>query len=246
MLYYPQLATGAVACYPLARTTVRRTVVNRMDDGSALKIVDADASGLRWELRYVGLSDVERLSLESFFAECEGRLKTFTFFDPAGNLLAHSDDLSKNVWHVDGLVIVDGLRLTNGAQVWQGIQQTVVGPERFMWCFSADVRGVGSVSMRIGALESSYDASGEWSTVWCSGSTEGEAEEIVCRLELSAGATVEVGRLSLQAQPMPGEYRRTTSGSGVFSATRFDDDRLVFTAEGPDNHSTTVRLRSRG
>lgn len=138
------------------------------------------------------------------------------------------------------------MRLTNGGQVWQGIAQSVAGPERFHWCFSADVRGTGAVRLRIGSLESEYVASAEWATVWCSGSVDGPAEEIVCRLELDAGATVEVSRLSVQAQPMPGEYRRTTSDAGVFVATRFDDDRLVFTAEGPDNHSTTVRLRSRG
>jgi hypothetical protein len=54
MLYYPQLATGAVACYPLTKSVVRRTVVNRMADGSAFKLTDADAFEMRWELRYSG------------------------------------------------------------------------------------------------------------------------------------------------------------------------------------------------
>jgi hypothetical protein len=245
MLFYPQLATGAAACYPLTRTVARRTVVNRAPDGSAVKIADADAAEIRWDLRYEGLSDAERSTLESFFATCEGRLRSFTFFDPAGNMLKHSESLSENSWDLDPLIRPEGLRLTNGGQVWQGIAQTIAGPERLTWCFSAEVRGSGQVRVKVGTLESLYDAGAEWCTVWCGGVGDGEAEEVVCRMDLSAGATVEVARLSVQAQPMPGHYRRTTSRCGIYPSTRFEDDRLVFTADGPSNHSTTVRLRSR-
>jgi hypothetical protein len=246
MLYFPQLATGSVACYPLAKTVVRRTVVNRMADGSVLKLADPDAASVQWSLRYSGLSDAEREALESFFTECEGRLHSFTFFDPTGNLLAHSDDLTESVWHVDGLVrIEEGLKLTNGGQSWQGIAQTVAGPEWMTWCFSASVGGAGTVRMSIGSLTSEYAVSSSGQTVWCSGLPEGDSEEITCRLDVAPGETVEISRLCLHAQPMPGEYRRTTQSSGVFTETRFDDDRLVFTADGPDNHSTTIRLMSR-
>ena len=246
MLYYPQLATGAVTCYPMAKKAVRRTVVNRMADGSALKLTDADAFEVRWELRYRGLSDAECTALETFFTECEGRLKSFTFFDPTGNLLAHSDDLSKGVWQVDGLVRVDeGSRLTNTGQVWQGIAQAVAAPEWFTWCFSASVQGAGAVRLSIGSLVSQYGVPAAGETVWCSGALPGDAEEITCRLEIAPGETVEVSRLSLHAQPMPGAYRRTAQFTGIFAETRFDDDRLVVTADGPDNHSTTVRLMSR-
>lgn len=245
MLYYPQLATGAMAGYPLTRKITRRTVVNRMADGSALKLADADAAGLQWTLPYSGLSDVERESLEAFFALCEGRLRPFTFFDPAGNLLAHSDDLTKSIWHVDGLILRDGMKLTNGGQVWQGIAQTIAGPEWFHWCFSALVKGTGRVRAMVGTLRSEYVAAENWTEVSCSGALEGSGEEVTCRLDIEAGGTVEVGKLRLHAQPMPGEHRRTAQYSGVFPETRFDQDGLEFTAEGPGNHSTTIRLYSR-
>lgn len=244
MLYYPQLATGAIAGYPLTRKVMRRTVLNRMADGSALKLADADAASVQWTLPYTGLSDVERESLESFFAACEGRLKSFTFFDPAGNLLAHSEDLTKSAWQVEGLIQVDGMKLTNGSQVWRGITQTVAAPQWFVWCFSALVRGSGRVRTRIGSLMSEHAISEDWREVWCSGSIDGGAEEITCRLNIQPGYAVEIAKLRLQAQPLPGEYRRTAQYSGAFPETRFDQDRLEFTAEGPDNHSTTIRLTS--
>ena len=61
-----------------------------------------------WRLRYEELTDGEMDTLRSFFEGVEGRLGTFTFLDPAGNLLAWSEQLDAEVWEKDPLVTVTG------------------------------------------------------------------------------------------------------------------------------------------
>ena len=81
MLVFPQMTTGSVALYPLARKTSRRTVVNRMLDGSSVVYADPDWAEKRWELECVGLSEVEWAAVEGLFASVNGRLETFTFLE---------------------------------------------------------------------------------------------------------------------------------------------------------------------
>ena len=90
MLYFPQLATGATAQFPLERRVMRRTIVNRMLDGSVVKLDDPKAAGISWALKYQVLTDSERAAIESLFCATQGRLQGFTFLDPAGNLLRWS------------------------------------------------------------------------------------------------------------------------------------------------------------
>src|ERR671910_288909 len=101
MLYFPQLATGASAQFPLEWRLIRRTIVNRTADGTLLKLDDPNAAGIAWSLRYQGLTEAERAALEALFHDTEGRLQTFLFLDPRGNLLTWTEDLSKPVWHQD-------------------------------------------------------------------------------------------------------------------------------------------------
>lgn len=244
MLCFPQLLTGAIAQYPVGRTTVARSVVNRMADESMICLADPDARLLRWELRFQELSDAEREALEAFFRLTGGPLRTFTFLDPAGNLLRSSGDLSADVWIADGLLQVDGGRLVNAAQATQGIEQRVAAPGALQYCFSAVV-DAGLVRLSLRNVDGFLRSEFRNGRVWCSGSISGESEEIRCRIEVEPGATVEVRDLLLQAQPMPGAYRATADVSGVYAQTRFAEERIEFVSDGPDLHSTKVRLVSR-
>lgn len=244
MLYFPQLLTGAMAQYPVGRTTVSRSVVNRLTDESTIRVPDPDARAVEWELRFHALSDAERDVLESFFREAGGPLHSFMFLDPASNLLRWSQDLSKDVWTRDGLLqVVDG-RLVNAAQIQQGIEQRVSTRASYHYCLSAVVQS-GAARLSLHSADGWLASEAGGGRLWCSGSIPGEADEIRCRVEIEPGMVAEVGELLLQAQPMPGSYRATAADSGVHTQTRFVDERLQFTAEGPDLHSTTVRLISR-
>lgn len=254
-LFFPQLSTGAIAQFPLVKRLLLRTVVNRLPDGSTIRLADPDAKRCRWDLQYEGLSDAERTVLQEFFLATEGRLRPFCFLDPCGNLLAWSEDTEKDVWDVDGLLLTerieDVLRLTNTAQVASGVRQTVSIPGQIHSCFSASIRSLvpAGVSLSItnsdGSIDHATTARNDWAVVSCSGSIPGEAEDITCEIGIGPGAAVEVRRMQLEAQPFASAYRRTTSRTGIFLETRFDDDLLTFQADGPDQHSTTIRLVSR-
>jgi hypothetical protein len=256
MLYYPQLSTGAVAQYPLRRRAATRTVINLLSDGSAVKLADPDARADRWELRYSGLTDEERATLESFFRTADGPLQTFVFLDPEGNLLRWSEDPSRNVWHRDGMISVltgadtDEVRINNQGQIDQGIEQIIPAPGWYQYCFSALVCSQGPARVRMslanadGQLSSEWVCRSEWQRVWCSGSIAGETDEIRCRLDVEAGASVRIRAMQVQAQPMPGSYRRSSSQYGIHSA-RFAQDRIDFRADGVDDHSTTIQIVSR-
>ena len=97
-LYFPQLATGTMCQFPSRKDTLERTVLNRAPGNSVVKMADPEAGSTRWELAYEGLTDDEISSLEDLFVACEGRLRTFMFVDPFGNLLRWTEDLSKPVW----------------------------------------------------------------------------------------------------------------------------------------------------
>jgi hypothetical protein len=247
MLYFPQLSTGSCAQYPVTRTTVMRSVVNRMADESAICLADPDRRAVRWELRYRSLTDAERSVLEALFCEAGGPLRTFTYLDPAANLLRWSEDFSQDVWRNDGMLQIANGRFTNAAQVFQGVEQTVAGPGWYQYCLSASVRG-GSLRLSLrnadGNISSNARAGAGWRQVLCSGAIAGTSEEVRCRIEVAPGESVEVREVMLAAQPMPASYRVSGSHSGVHRSTRFAEDRLVFNAEGPNLHSVVVRLIS--
>jgi hypothetical protein len=261
MLYFPQLETGAMAQFPLDRRFIRRTILNRTPDGTLLKLDDPAAAGTAWTLQYQGLTEGERAALEELFCDAEGRLRSFTFLDPAGNLLKWSEDLAKELWHKDGAIQLAGeiadqnggsraSRITNASQVLQGIEQTVDAPGWFRYCFSFSVRSPASTRITLailnaeGSITSEHIANNEWRLASCSGELGGSADDVTCRLELEAGAAVEVFGFQLEAQPNPSGYRRTFDKSGVHKKCRFAEDELRFVANGIDDHEVTIRVFS--
>ena len=92
---YPQLGSGALSQFPVQKIRRTRTVVNQAADGSTIKLADPAGAITEWDLTYTDLSDEEASALLAFFVAVEGTLNGFTFLDPAGNLLAWSDDLTR-------------------------------------------------------------------------------------------------------------------------------------------------------
>ena len=83
-------------------------MVNRSADGRTIKLADPAAEVTEWVLTYTDLSDEEAAGLREFFGAAEGSLNGFTFLDPAGNLLAWSDQLDHGVWQKDPLLNLTG------------------------------------------------------------------------------------------------------------------------------------------
>src|SRR4051812_40091512 len=104
MLVFPQLTTGASALYPVTKQQVQRTAINHLADGSTSVYADPDAAIARWELRATGLTVAEWNAIEGLFQAVSGMLQTFTFLDPAGNLLLWSENFSAGAWAAGALL----------------------------------------------------------------------------------------------------------------------------------------------
>ena len=82
MSNFPLLKTGAIAQYPVERSTRRRSIVLTYVDGGQQSYRD-DAGGLReWVIRLKLLDEAEIAALEQFFVEQKGSFGSFSFIDP--------------------------------------------------------------------------------------------------------------------------------------------------------------------
>lgn len=261
MLYYPQLLSGAVAQFPIARVEAHRTVVNTMPDGSTVRSADPGFGSARWQLSYSHLTDAEAGALRELFEAAQGELNSFVFLDPADNLLLWSSDLTNAAWSTDALLRVTGgqadpqggtgaFQLTNTGQAGQGIRQTIPAPGSLLYCFSLYALSAGGTALTLTASDSAEEASitvnpgTGWSRYAFASMLPGAGESITYSIGLAPGAQASVFGLQLEAQRAPGIYKPTTDRSGVYPNCRFDGGALRLTATGVNQNSALVRLVS--
>jgi len=262
MLVFPQLATGVSGQFPIRKRRLARTVVNEAAGGHRVKLADDAAAMIEWQLRFEGLTDGERDEIAQFFTAMEGRLKSFTFLDPADNLLKWSEKLDDAAWERNVLLQVTGgigdplgtqraSRLSNISGATLRIEQTVNAPAWFHYAFSVWARSdapeqLGLVRSITGSTHvATHDVGPGWKRLVLSGAFSDTAESLKFGLEIEAGRAVEV--FGLQAEPQLGAsgYKKTVSRSGVYPQARFGDDELDVTTEAPDRHSLNLRIVSR-
>jgi hypothetical protein len=259
MLYFPQLLSGATVQYPFVKRRIHRTIVSNAPDGRVLKLSDPARPMVEWELRFGTLSSQERTELETFFSTVEGRLGEFAFLDPTDNLLVRSGELTATAWTKGPLLELtigqadpnggsEGTRISNTGSGAQGLQQTINSPGWFHYCFSFYASGQGSPRLTVfrstgGAEDArSYPVNSNWERLVLSGKSQSAEESVTFGISLEAGAAVNVYGMQVEAQPAPSAYRQTASRSGVYGNARFDDDSLALISEGPEQHSSTVRI----
>jgi hypothetical protein len=263
MLVFPQMTTGSVALYPLARRRSRRTVVNRMLDGSAVVYADPDWAEKRWELDCVGLSEDEWGSVESLFDAVTGRLGVFTFLEPAGNLLVQSEEFAAAEWDNSALVGVTGGiadpfggtsagRVTNSGPTVGDVAQVLAVPGDFRYAVSvwARVSVAGSVALFASTVGGSVERSFELGTVWRRVAMPvglGLAtESVTFGARMGAGVTVDLFGMQVDAQAGVGGYQKTGANGGVHSLARFGSDDLTVRARGTDVFDAVIRIVSKG
>ena len=261
MLYYPQLATGSLAQFPVRRWMELRTLTNEILGGDTIRAQDAGSGTVHWELQYTGLSDAEWSSIDQLFQAAEGQLNTFTFLDPTDNLLMWSEDWTQSVWKPDPLIAIaagapdplggtNAMQVTNTAQATQCVLQATAGPSWFRYCFSMFVR-----SDTACAIELVFSTAGEewagianagpnWSRVVASTSLAAVQDGVSFGIQLPAGARVYAFGAQVEAQSAAGPYKKTTDLAGVYPNARFAVDSLSRTADAPNQNSGLVRLMS--
>ncbi len=261
MRFFPQLGSGAIAQYPLTKIQQVRTVINVAPNGSIWRYGDSDSEQISWFLEYNGLTDVELSTLRGFFEACEGSLRNFTFLDPAGNLLAHSENLEAAVWSADPTLQVaagpagpDGVSsavtLTNTGQASQSVVQQLAIPAGYHYCLSFYAKSNQAVGIQSvmfsdsGDLATTHDMSSSWRRYQLSGRPGVATDGIRFGLDLDPGVTVDVFGFQAEAQPGSSEYKKTGSVGGVYPRARLAEDSLAVTGEGVGVHRAAMRVIS--
>ena len=234
---------------------MRRTVVNRGADGRSIRYADGGGQSVEWELNYAELVDSEAAALEDFFRETEGRLRSFVFPDPLGNLLAWSERFEEEAWQADPQLALAGelgdpygtlrayLVRNNGAAA-QGLRQTAPLPPDRMYCFSvyAKAAAPAAVTLTRGDERKLCAVGQEWTRLILAGQSEGGGESVTFGIELGSGAEVRIFGAQVEGQIGASGYKRTTSWGGVYEAARFRDEELRITAEGMNRHRCRVYI----
>ena len=249
MQAYPQLTSGALSQFPVQKNRLTRTVVNRASDGSTIKLADPAAEVTEWLLTYKDLSDDEAEALRAFFAAAEGTLHGFTFLDPAGNLLAWSDQLDQSAWQKDPLLSINGgvgdprggtraWRLSNGGGAGQAMGQTLAAPGEYQYCLSAYVRAAQatSVVLTAGGQTARRAATTEWTRIALASNADAQATSVRFAIEVGAREAVEVYGLQVEAQTAASGYKASTRG-GVYENAHLGDDVLAITCTDANRHS---------
>lgn len=240
--------------FPVQKTRRQRTVVNQAADGSTIKLADPLGAVTEWQLTYTDLSDTEAATLRGFFEACEGTLNEFTFLDPAGNLLAWSDDLSNAVWQIDPLLtaasgVADpvggtlGWQLGNGGAAAQGISQTLEVPGGYVYSLSAYVLAATatSVGLAVGSQATQRAVSNQWTRISWTANGDAQATSVRFAIEIGAGDSVAVYGLQVEAQAAPSGYKASSAG-GVYQGAHLGDDVLTMTSTDVNRNSCRVKI----
>ena len=259
MLYFPQLASGAVGQYPVTKNQFQRTITNTLPDARTIKYSDPGAPMVQWRLEYEGLSDSEIAVLQQFFATCEGQLHAFTFADPLANLLLWSEDLTQLVWQADGpLQFATGApdpngrmsatQITNPTGADLVIQQTINAPGWYSYSFSVYVQSQTGVNVPLtrvaGSISSAkvFPTDSSWQRVSLSGQTNTTAESLTVGVTIPGGQSITLFGVQLESQPGISPYKPSYEAGGVYANAHFSDDALAITTTAPNRNRCTLAI----
>jgi len=261
MLVFPQLTTGAAALYPMVRRQRVRTVLGRTEDGHCEIFRDVDYFVTEWDLHMRGLVPSEWEAIRDLFQQTKGQLLSFSLLEPAGNLLARSEDFLDTAWLKDSaLVLTSGqtdpfgttraIRIENTSGSTGIVRQTLDVPGNFVYCFSIWARSASNTNIALtihaGSVTVSkpYVVGSTWRRIFVSGTTASpSASEVQFGATLAAGAVVDLFAAQAEAQPAPSDYQLRGATSGVHRV-RFATDELTVTAQATEVFDTLVRLVS--
>lgn len=248
MLVFPQLSSGAIAQLPLRRETRYRTLVNRMLDGSEIRVTDLDYFDRRWELPLEHVSDAEFQALRDLFDAAEGGLQSFLFLEPGENLLAWSEKFTEAVWVKSGVSVAEGIADpfggTDASQLSGAgtLSQTLAIPDSLRYAASLWARtSQPGAALQWNGASVAFDTSGQWRRYSLSTPGGGAAESGVFAV-LAPGGSVDLYGAQLEAQPAVSNYKKTLQQGGVHPGARFSTDTLEDRATGPGEHAAVLSI----
>jgi hypothetical protein len=254
MLIFPQLVTGALSQFPVKKQQRQRTVINTSADNYNTRLDDPPAATTLWTLQYTNLNDSEIQALAAFFESTEGSLNAFTFLDPAGNLLAWSEDLTNAVWTKDPELTLTAnvgdpfggtgaFHFANAGAGPQGISQTLNSPTSYQYTFSVYARSASPASLTIqaGAKSIACVLTANWQRFFVVGSAASGATAVEFQIEAPGFSAVDIFGPQAESQWAPSAYKKSSTG-GVYQNARFNDDVFTYTTTDVNRHSATVNI----
>ncbi len=148
---------------------------------------------------------------------------------------------------VDPLGTARASSITNSSAGTQSLQQTLGLAGNYVTCFSAYLRSDfgGTVTLKRDNTQVHVSLTPGWKRVYVSGVGATGAVQSTFSVALSAGQTIDIWGLQVEAQPYPSAYKQTAAGSGIYEETYFGDDELKITSTGPGLSSCEINLVSR-
>jgi hypothetical protein len=259
MLVFPQLSTGASGPYPLRKTSRQRSVVNTLGDGSLNVYADPDARSLAWELQAKGLTTAEWGAIEALFLATSGMWQSFTFLDPAGNLLAESESFGASAWTngalmsltpgaIDPFGTTRATLVTNAGSATEAIAQILPVPGSFHYCLSiwAQAASVSTATLSIstsgGSATKSITLGTQWTRVSLSANLGQSTNSVTFGVQVSAGGAINIFGMQVEAQLGASDYKQTGTIGGVYPNARFGADTITVTAQGTDVNDAVIRI----
>ena len=109
MATFPQLKTGAVAQYPIARREQFQNQTVRFVDGTDQRYRGAGLGRQQWKIQCSGLDESELAAIEEFFLANQGAFGSFAFADPWDGLVYEDCSLELDELDVTTMAEMRGL-----------------------------------------------------------------------------------------------------------------------------------------
>ncbi|MCS7024722.1 MAG: hypothetical protein NZV14_07960 [Bryobacteraceae bacterium] len=138
--------------------------------------------------------------------------------------------------------------VTNPSVSEQRVFQVLPIPAGFHYCLSVFLRAAEPEVIGLGIeaagrqLRKDVRAESVWRRYSVSGSVGGTGDEVECGVYVPSGASIDLVGMQLEAQLGVSHYRETDQQGGVYSNARFVSDRLMWTTEGLNAHSTVIEV----
>ena len=257
-IQFPALDNGILAQLPVELSIENLTRATRFPDGSLLFAANEARTRYTWLLRYQNLNPQEWQRVLDFIAATQRGSASFTFYDPIGNLLAHSVNLEDSIWLAPPGLIVDPIVdanqsnafiLTNPTAQSLALSQSVSVAGPFTTCFSIRAKWAGGANFSLGLTDGIQSASasrtaGAWTSHYVRLSSSGTPESRMASISVPPATQIIVASPQLEIAASPGAPLQTGSQSGIFSNSWLAQKSFDTQSLAPGAHSITLRIES--
>ncbi len=257
-IQFPALDNGMLAHLPVELSIEKMTRATRFPDGSLLFAASETRTRYNWLLRFENLNAQEWQRLSDFISASRRGATSFTFYDPIGNLLSHSNNLEDSIWLASPGLTVDPILdadqsnafiLTNATAQPLSLSQSVSIAGPFTTCFSVWAKWVGGANFSLALTDTAQSSSvsrrsAAWARHHVRLSSSGNPETRMASIVVPPTTQIIVAAPQLEIAAHPGAPLETGAQSGVFPKSWLAQKSFDTRSAAPGAHSITLRIES--